>query len=175
MATEIGQNSVDKDKLKAFIDRCENIQGDIEAIGANAKKDCLPYREDLKQVKKDACKILKIKADVLNAALRQRKFERKAEKVRAGLDEDTQETFDHIMHALGDLADTPLGQAATGNIADTEDAEEIAAAADEPVSDEDADNVVPIEEAEEDEEDNEEETILAEPGKGGYEERPTAA
>lgn len=116
MAEEL-TNGFDKTKSKAHIDACENIQGEIDAILAQAKKDCETHRDDLKQAKKDARTALNVGADIFNAALRQRKFERKAENVRAGLDEDNQETYDQFMFALGDLKGTPLGEAAQADIA----------------------------------------------------------
>ncbi len=48
----------------------------------------------------------------LKAAIKTRELDRKKEAIRAALEEDGGETLDQILHALGDLADLPLGTAA---------------------------------------------------------------
>lgn len=181
MAKEIaGNNGYDVQKVNLYVDQIETIQGKADDIMAVAKKDCLPHKQDIKEAKTAACEAIGCQASVLNAALKKRRLLRKAEAVRAGLEEDKQDSLDLILHALGDLADTPLGQAATGDKSHyigteaEQDTEAADAEEDEPENDEEAeeeaDNVHPIGEA-----DGEEDTILAEPGEGGYEKSPATA
>lgn len=178
LGAQPGNNGYDIQKCNLYVDQIEKIQGKVDDIMAVAKKDCLPHKQEIKEAKTAACEAIGCQASVLNAALKKRRLLRKAEAVRASLEEDKQDSLDLLLHALGDLADTPLGEAATGgktHYIGTEEAQDIEAAADEeePVSDDDAeeaDNVHPIGEA-----DGEEETILAEPGEGGYEKSPATA
>lgn len=180
MAKEIaGNNGYDVQKVNLYVDQIEAIQGKADDIMAIAKKDCLPHKQDIKEAKTAACEAIGCQASVLNAALKKRRLLKKAEAVRAGLEEDKQDSLDLILHALGDLADTPLGEAATGDkthYIGTEEAQEQVDSMpdeDEPENDEEseeADNVHPIGEA-----DGDEETVLAEPGEGGYEDNPAVA
>ena len=107
----IGHNAPDMSKAKEFIERIESVQGEINDIMAEAKARCEPKREDIKAIKKEAADT-GIQRRPFNAVLAVRKAEAKAESIRANLDEDHQTFFDNLRHALGDLADLPLGQAA---------------------------------------------------------------
>ncbi len=119
MAKEIGSatNGYDKQKVELHVKQIEAKQAEIDEINLDAKESCLPYREELKQIRKKACKDIGCKAEILNAAVRQRKFERKAGAVRGGLDQDDQSSFDIFMDALGPFANTPLGEAALADAA----------------------------------------------------------
>jgi uncharacterized protein (UPF0335 family) len=78
-----------------YMTKCKGPHGDIKSILDEAKKAGVPKAS-------------------LRAVVKSRELERKAVKQRAELgDLDLQDKYDLIRHALGDLADTPLGQAAT--------------------------------------------------------------
>ena len=106
-----GRNGFDKDEVQSFVDRVENVDAKIDEIMEKAKKDCQPHRDDIKEIKNDASDEGLAKKP-FNALLRRRKLLRKAEAVEDALNEQQKDDFIHMAHALGDLADTPLGQAA---------------------------------------------------------------
>ena len=106
-----GHNGVDGDKLSAFVERAENLQGDIDATMDEAKKECQPYRDDIKELKKEVAKAGFPKRE-FGAVLKARRLARQAEGVRTKLDDNQKDLYDLMRHALGDLAELPLGQAA---------------------------------------------------------------
>jgi uncharacterized protein (UPF0335 family) len=81
-----------EDEKESYQERAEEIREDIKLVYAEAQHDGVPVKE-------------------LKAAVKARKLERRAASVRDGLGMSERETFDQIRHALGDLADTPLGGA----------------------------------------------------------------
>lgn len=109
-----GHNGFDADKVSAVVDEFEKIDAECETIMAEARSavaDKRAAQKDLIQDAKDAYSIPKME---LKAVLATRKLERRAERKRSDLSNEAQETFDQIRFALGDLEDTPLGQAALG-------------------------------------------------------------
>lgn len=72
--------------------RQKRVQEDIDRCYEAARGEGIPVKE-------------------LKAVIKAREFERKIEALREDL-EDGAETFDMIRHALGDLAELPLGAAA---------------------------------------------------------------
>jgi hypothetical protein len=111
-------NSYDWDKAGGFVKSIENIQNEIDAINAEAQLKCQPHREDMKQVKKDMKDDLGIPLKAFNAVVAARRAEAKAEGHREKLSTDHKDSYDQIRHALGDLADTPLGEAALADAAE---------------------------------------------------------
>ncbi len=94
--TTIGDNS--NPRLKSFMERVERLLGEKDAIGA-----------DVREVYAEA------KADGFDT-----KIMRKVIALRRMSDADRQEQqalIDTYMHALGMLADLPLGQAAISKVA----------------------------------------------------------
>lgn len=73
--------------------RQKRVQEDIDRCYEAARGEGIPIKE-------------------LKAAIKVRELDRKKEAIRSGLGDDGAETFDQIRHALGDLADLPLGTAA---------------------------------------------------------------
>lgn len=100
---------------KAFVDRIENLNGDIERVKESIEEEIDTIKYDIKQVKKEA-KAAGLLAAV-NSVIAARKAEKKAEQARNRLDIADRDTFDNIRLALGDLADTDLGKAALSNAA----------------------------------------------------------
>ena len=105
-------NRFDADKLIAQVVSIEATQAEIEAIMNRAREQCAPLRDDIKQLKADAREIDGIPSKELNAVLRKRKILRQADAIREKLEEDQQDIFDDMEHALGQLSDLPLGQSA---------------------------------------------------------------
>jgi uncharacterized protein (UPF0335 family) len=112
----IGGNGFDPAKVQSFVARIENLHSDIKSIMDAAKAQCSDIKEDISLVYDEAHEKAGIPGKALKSVLKARALERKAAEVREKLDDEIQETHDMIRHALGDLADTPLGQAALGPI-----------------------------------------------------------
>lgn len=106
-----GHNSL-SDQGKAFVERVENLHGDLMKLRMSYMSECKTVREDIAAVLQEA-KEAQIPKKVIKTTVKVRELERKADEAREELDIADRDTFDNIRHALGDLADTPLGQAAT--------------------------------------------------------------
>lgn len=108
-------NGYDPELTREFVDRCEEVQGEIDGIMDAAKAKCAPLREDVAAIKKEANDKGLPRAE-LNAVLRKRRLLRKADGVRGSLSENQQDNFDQLEQALGMLSDTPLGKAALDRV-----------------------------------------------------------
>jgi uncharacterized protein (UPF0335 family) len=102
-------NGFDPDKVKNFVTRIENLHADIASIMGKAMQECKTVQEDIKSVYAEA-KDDGIPKKALKSVIKVRDLERKADKLRDDLDEDAQNEHDLLRHALGDLADLPLGE-----------------------------------------------------------------
>ena len=105
-------NGYDPDKVNNAVARIETLKADIASIMGNALNECRSIHQDIKAVYQEAKDAHGIPKKALRSVIKAREFERKAEQVREDLEGDDQNDFDLIRHALGDLADTPLGKAA---------------------------------------------------------------
>jgi uncharacterized protein (UPF0335 family) len=94
-----------------YVERLENIDREVEKIMEAAREECAEFKTDRQQVLKDA-KDAGHSTKVINAAVKERKAKRKIDRDRARLGQSDQDRLDMILHALGDLKDTPLGAAA---------------------------------------------------------------
>lgn len=107
----VGHNSQTlREQGKAFVERIERVNRDIELEQEAAKESIVGYRRDIAAILKDAKRAGL--AGAVRAAVRARKLKRQEEAVRERLDIADRDTFDTIRLALGDLADTALGKAA---------------------------------------------------------------
>lgn len=113
-APGVGHNSAPtlREQGKAFVERIENVNRDIEHEQEAAKESISGYRRDVAAILKQA-KAAGL-AGAVRAAVRARKLARQQEKVRERLDIADRDTFDTIRLALGDYAETALGKAALG-------------------------------------------------------------
>lgn len=109
--TKAGHNGFDPEKAQSFVSRVENLNQDMETLKAEHMAKCKAVREDIKDVLEEA-KGEGIPKGALKAVIKVRELERKAERARDDLDSDVQGDFDNLRLALGDLAETELGQAA---------------------------------------------------------------
>ena len=113
------ENGFDKERLTRLVGSIENHFEELESELGVYRAKCKSIRESI-----DACyseaKAFGIPTKELRAVVNVRKLERKLAAQRDKLETEERETFDQIRHALGDLADTPLGRAATGEKADDE-------------------------------------------------------
>lgn len=97
-------------KVNALVGRIETLQRTIEIERAACAERCNATRDDIKEIYVEA-KEAGIPPKELKQAIKARDLNRKIEALRdKSKDKDT---YDQIRFALGDLADTPLGEAAT--------------------------------------------------------------
>ena len=108
----IGHNGL-SEQGKAFVERVENLNRDLATMKADYMNECKSVRGDIKEVLNEAADA-GITRKTIKTAVEVRALERKAKQARDDLDIADRDTFDNIRLALGDLADTPLGAAATG-------------------------------------------------------------
>lgn len=110
-AARPGNNGFDGNKLMSFVRRVESVQAEIDEIMSAAKDSCEPHRQDRAAIVKEASEAGFSKKEFLTI-LRKRRLEQKVEHVADSLDEDQRDAYELMMAALGQLATTPLGQAA---------------------------------------------------------------
>lgn len=105
-------NGFDPERTKQCIDRIEAVLADIESIKGSAMAKCREKHDEIAEIYEEAKTAWGIPKRALKAVVKVRAAERKLKAMREGLEDDDQDSFDQIRHAIGDLADTPLGQAA---------------------------------------------------------------
>lgn len=110
---ETRTNGFNRKMVKGYVDRLENLHGDIRKIMMDALSECKAVHADIKEVLQEAKDEAGIPKKELKRVIKARALERKAAAVREELESEEQDNYDMIRMALGDLADTPLGQAAT--------------------------------------------------------------
>lgn len=102
----------DPKKLAGYVEEIEAAHDRLLKLRMDYMRDCKGPRADIKAIL-DTAKDNGIPKAALKAVVKARDLERKAEAQREDLgDLDLQSKYDAIRHALGDLADTPLGAAA---------------------------------------------------------------
>lgn len=107
-------NGYDPDKVQNAVARIEALIADKASIMGTAMSECKAVQADIKLVY-DEAKEAGIPKKALRTVIKARELERKAAAVRDNLEAEDQDQHDLIRHALGDLADTPLGRAAMGD------------------------------------------------------------
>lgn len=109
-------NGFDPEKVRSFVWRIESLKDDIASIMERAMQECKQVHSDIRLVYDEAKDEAGIPRNALKSVIKARGHERKADKVRGDLEDDVQEIHDQIRLALGDFADTPLGQAALDDL-----------------------------------------------------------
>lgn len=105
-AARAGRNGFDPADVKKFVGSIMGSLADIKVLHASIAGDVASHRADIKDSYEKA-RDAGIPVKALKAAVKVKRIEQAME---LGVAED----YDQIRHALGDLADTPLGLAATG-------------------------------------------------------------
>ena len=98
-------------KLRGYLDRVRNVQKEIDKIMDRAKLDAGAYRDDLKELKREANEAGFARRE-FNAICRKARLEDRIEHIADGFDEDAKQRYDDMVASLGEYADTPLGRAA---------------------------------------------------------------
>ena len=106
-----GHNGFDPEKLRGYVDAYEEEQSLIDEIMREARERCQPHKDNQKEIKSNAADEAQVPKKVFSAVLAKRRLQFKAENVDAALNEPQKETFEQVQHALGMLAETPLGAA----------------------------------------------------------------
>lgn len=105
-------NGYDKHVLRSYIERVENLEGEVASIMGKAMADCKPVHEDIAETLQEAKDQHGIPKKALKAVLKMRKLERDKEKALEALGDEDRDSFEQMADALGDFVNTPLGQAA---------------------------------------------------------------
>jgi len=95
----------------AFVERIERCKGELATLRGKYMVACKGVREDINGILVEA-EDEGLSRKALKSVLKARDLEAKADAVREALEDEDQTAYDNIRVALGDFADTPLGQAA---------------------------------------------------------------
>jgi uncharacterized protein (UPF0335 family) len=104
-------NGFDKAVVGRWVGEIERHFETLASYQGEYMSRCRPVRESIAACY-DTAKGAGIPPKELRAVIKERKFLRQIEANREKLEEDQQETLDQIKHALGMVADLPLGEAA---------------------------------------------------------------
>lgn len=113
---KVGHNGVDPEKATSFVTRIENLQSEMESERGAYMNKCKEIRGDIAEIYIEV-KDAGVSVKAMKVEIKDRMAARRAEKRRAGLEPDEQDALDLIKHALGELADLPLGAAAMAQAA----------------------------------------------------------
>lgn len=121
MAAAEHGNGPNPERTKQCVDRIEGMLRDIDSIIGVAKNECKTKHDAIKDIYQEAKDAWGLSVRALKQVIKVRALERKIEHAREALEEDDAESFDQIRHAIGDLSDLPLGEAALAKAAPDDD------------------------------------------------------
>ena len=128
-------NGFDPKLTTQFVKDIERLLSEIDVFKAEHMARCKRQRE-LINATYDRARDAGLPTKELKAVVKARSLEAKAKAVRDQMEPEAQETLDMIRHALGDLAELPLGAAVMTRAANTQDV----AALDDLMGDDDEDD-----------------------------------
>lgn len=108
---ETPTNGYPKEKVNGFVAEIETHLDEIEGLQIEYMNDCRKVREQITAIYKEA-KEQGLPKKELRKVVKVRELERRADKVREDLEPDEQDRFDLLRHALGDLDDDSIREAA---------------------------------------------------------------
>lgn len=120
-------NGFDPKKTSAYVKRIDSVYRQLESLKGKYMSECKGYRKDITDIL-DEAKSIGIPKKAFKSYLRERELLSKAADVRDELEGDDQDSFDMIKQAMGELADTPLGQAALSKAKGAEELEDLTSA-----------------------------------------------
>jgi uncharacterized protein (UPF0335 family) len=106
-----GQNSAKEDEVKGYVEK-------IEALDAEKLREQMTFMERARRIEEqkksvyDDAKARGVAKKPLKVKVKVRALERKIADAQEDLEDDDRATYEQISKALGDFADTGLGQAA---------------------------------------------------------------
>lgn len=106
-------NGPNPERTKECVDRIENLLAKKDGLHMDYMAECSVIAGDIKDIYTEAKSAWGIPTRALKTVIKSRIMERKLDALRNDLEGDDQESFDQIRHALGDLADLPLGEVVT--------------------------------------------------------------
>ncbi len=112
-------NGYDRDAVESYVARLEVCHDDIATIMAEAMNKCRAIHTDMKDIYQEAKDNHGVPKKALKTVIKVRQLEAKADKLREDLEPEMQDSYDNIRLALGDFADTPLGEAAASRAPDS--------------------------------------------------------
>jgi uncharacterized protein (UPF0335 family) len=89
-------------RAEPYVKRIENLLGQIETVGENAKRKKEPIREDIREVYAEA-KAKGLKVPALKALIKLREMKRAELRIGNNLDEDAAADYEVLAEQLGDL------------------------------------------------------------------------
>jgi uncharacterized protein (UPF0335 family) len=101
-------NALDADKVRRYVGTIEEYERDLESKKGAYMAECKSVRSDISDIYVEA-KAQGVPMKELKRVVKTRVLERRTKKLRDDLDSDGQENYDQIIHALGGLAELPLG------------------------------------------------------------------
>lgn len=104
-------NGYDTGLAGEFIERIQNLHGDLESERGSYMAACKKIREDIKEVLAEA-ESEGFDKKVIKAIVKEIELFEKIKRLPDGFDMDTQSQYEALSSALGAFADTALGQAA---------------------------------------------------------------
>jgi uncharacterized protein (UPF0335 family) len=110
-ADGVPSNGYPKGKVQDLVKRIENVEDEIASAKGIFMRKCAKLREDQKDIYEEA-KGAGIPRKALRKVVKVRKLESDAEAVRDELETEEQDQFDLLRHALGDLDDDKVKEAA---------------------------------------------------------------
>lgn len=114
--------------VKGFVKEIEGLNDEKLQAHMLYMRKCAKINETIGEIY-DSAKEKGIPKKALRTVIKVRATEAKAEKLRAELEEEEQDSFDLLRLALGDLEDTELGKAAMARMAERKKEEEAAVGA----------------------------------------------
>ena len=107
--TKPGNNGYDPEKVKQVVGACEGLLSDIAKVKSENALKCKDLKAEIKDIIDDAKTRHGIPKGAIRQVLKIHEYEDKARRARDDQEEEVQNSIDMVRHALGDLADTPLG------------------------------------------------------------------
>ena len=104
-------NGYDGEEIKRFLGMISHEHDELDKLKSAYMTKCKGPRGKLKNIMKEA-RESEINLNAFRVRVKQYLDDRKHQKRLAGLEDDDAEAYNMIVEALGDLGDTPLGQAA---------------------------------------------------------------
>jgi uncharacterized protein (UPF0335 family) len=104
-------NGYDTGIAGEFIERIQNLHGDLDSERGKYMAACKKIREDIKEVLAEA-ESEGFDKKVIKAIVKEIELFEKIKRLPDGFDMDTQSQYEALSSALGAFADTALGQAA---------------------------------------------------------------
>ena len=116
MSEEQVLNGYEDDDLSSIVTDIEELEAEKKAVMAAALQECGQITKRIKNKFAEAKDDLAIPLKPLKAMLKLRKKQREMDAIVADVPEEFGEMLESMQAALGDFADTPLGEAAVGAV-----------------------------------------------------------